>query len=71
MDRAAFIERIAAAILAGRRDVADPAAAAARAARVADRLPGLFRAGVLTIQWGGGAAKISDVGLNVYTDAMF
>jgi hypothetical protein len=57
IDRDEFIGRIAAAILAGRRksdDLANPAAAAARAVYVADRLPGLFRSGILKIQWGGG-----------------
>jgi hypothetical protein len=75
MSRDDYIIRIAAAILAGRRkscDLADPAAATARATDVADKLPGLFRTGVLEIQWrGGGWPKISDVGLNVYTDSIF
>jgi hypothetical protein len=48
VSRDEFISRIAAAILAGRRksgDPADPAAATAYATYVADKLPGLFRAG--------------------------
>jgi hypothetical protein len=52
MDRDAFISRIAAAILAGRRksgDLADPAAATVHAVYVADKLPGLFRTSTLKI----------------------
>jgi hypothetical protein len=49
MDRNEFINRIGAAILAGRRksgDPTDPAAATAYATYVADKLPGLFRTGI-------------------------
>jgi hypothetical protein len=52
MSRDEFIVRIAAAILAGQSksgDPADPASAAAYAAHVAGKLPGLFRAGIYKI----------------------
>jgi hypothetical protein len=47
-----FIRRITAALLAGQResaDLADPARALAYATSVADKLPGLFRAGIYKI----------------------